>query len=39
VFSVVNCFFRDQGGIVCIDGQCVLPCGGTGPINSCNDGG
>jgi hypothetical protein len=28
----------DRGGILCVNGQCVLPCGGTGPINSCNDG-
>lgn len=29
----------DQGGILCVNGQCVLPCGATGPINSCNGGG
>lgn len=27
------------GGILCINDQCVLPCGSTGPVNSCNDGG
>jgi hypothetical protein len=27
---------EDQGGILCLNGQCVLPCGTTGPINSCN---
>jgi hypothetical protein len=27
----------DRGGILCLNGQCVLPCG-NGPINSCNDG-
>ncbi|WP_370307818.1 hypothetical protein [Sinimarinibacterium flocculans] len=27
-----------QGGILCIDGQCVLPCGTTGPVNGCNGG-
>jgi len=25
-----------QGGIGCVNGECVLPCGETGPINSCN---
>jgi hypothetical protein len=28
-----------DGGVVCIGDSCVLPCGTTGPINSCNDGG
>jgi hypothetical protein len=27
-----------QGGILCVDDQCVLPCDTTGPVNSCNDG-
>ncbi|TJY59954.1 hypothetical protein E4T66_12285 [Sinimarinibacterium sp. CAU 1509] len=27
------------GGILCINGVCAIPCGTTGPINSCNSGG